>query len=98
LDFRKDALRLSLEKIGLDYTLDTPETRADVLELVQRRDITNSSFAFQAFQNEWTQDDGGYPVRHLTSGRLIDFAPVTIPAYSDTTAGLRSRAAYLNEP
>lgn len=84
-------LRLSQDNVGLDYSVDLPECRNDVYEYVQRGDITNSSFAFQVFDQDWTHDEG-YPVRHLTSVRLIDVAPVTTPAYPDATVGLRSLA------
>jgi uncharacterized protein len=82
-------LRLAVDNIGLDYSVDLPESRGDVLELVSRRDIQNSSFAFQVYDDEWSHEGDGYPVRHLTSARLIDVSPVTTPAYLDATVGLR---------
>jgi uncharacterized protein len=82
-------LRLSIDNVGLDYSVDLPECRGDVYEYVQRGDIRNSSFAFQVWDDEWSHEGDGYPVRHLTSGRLIDVSPVTIPAYLDATVGLR---------
>jgi hypothetical protein len=90
-------LRLSPDNIGLDYTVDLPECRGDVYEYVQRRDVRNSSFAFQVYDDDFTYDEG-YPVRHLISGRLIDVAPVTIPAYPDATVGLRRLASQTGEP
>jgi uncharacterized protein len=90
-------LRLSQDDIGIDYSVDVPESRSDVLELVQRNDITSSSFAFQAYDAEFDFDGGDLPVRHLTSCRLIDVAPVTIPAYPDATVGLRSLAMQFGE-
>lgn len=82
-------LRLSVDNVGLDYSVDLPDCRSDVYEYVQRGDIRNSSFAFQVYDDEWSHDGDGYPVRHLTSGRLVDVSPVTIPAYLDATVGLR---------
>lgn len=81
--------RLSVDNIGLDYSVDLPQCRSDVYEYVERGDIRNSSFAFQVWDDEWSHEGDGYPVRHLTSGRLIDVSPVTIPAYLDATVGLR---------
>jgi uncharacterized protein len=86
-------LRLNVDSRGLDYEVDLPNTTAgnDVFELTQRTDLRASSFAFQVYDQEWTHEDG-IPVRHLTSVRLIDVAPVTTPAYPDATVGLRSLA------
>lgn len=86
-------LRVWEDKIGLQYEVDVPLARQDVLELVQRGDIGKSSFAFIAFEDEWTQNDLGIPLRTLVSGKLIDVAPVNIPAYDDTSVGaMRSLA------
>jgi len=85
-------LRLAVDKVGLEYEVDPPTSRADVLELVQRGDVVKSSFAFQMFEDDWAASDQGFPMRTLVSGRLVDVAPVNIPAYDDTTVGLRSLA------
>jgi phage head maturation protease len=85
-------LRLALDEIGLDYTVDLPQTRMDVYELVQRQDVRQSSFAFIAFEDDWGTSDQGFPLRTLVSGRLIDVASVNTPAYEDTSTGLRSLA------
>ena len=86
-------LRLNLDDIGLQYEVDVPQARSDVYELVQRGDVRQSSFAFVAFEDEWTTSDQGFPLRTLVSGRLMDVAPVNTPAYEDTSVGLRSLAA-----
>jgi uncharacterized protein len=91
-------LQLALDDIGLDYSVDLPLCRGDVHEMVQRRDIRNSSFAFQVYDQDWKPSEGGYPVRHLLSGRLIDVAPVCTPAYPDATVGLRSLARHCGVP
>jgi hypothetical protein len=85
-------LRLAVDEIGLDYSVDLPQTRADVYELVQRQDVRQSSFAFIAFEDDWTTSDQGFPLRSLVSGKLIDVASVNTPAYEDTSTGLRSLA------
>lgn len=95
---RAGTLRLSLDGTGLDYAVDLPECRSDVYELVSRGDISQSSFAFQAFEDDWGMSDQGYPLRTLVSGRLIDVAPVNIPAYRDATVGLRSLASHMSAP
>ncbi len=85
-------LRLNLDEVGLDYEVDTPQARADVLELVGRGDVHKSSFAFAVFEDDWTMSDQGFPQRSLVSGQLVDVAPVNRPAYLDTSTGLRSLA------
>jgi hypothetical protein len=86
-------LRLAIDEIGLDYTVDLPQTRMDVYELVQRQDVRQSSFAFIAYEDDWTTSDQGFPLRRLVSGRLMDVASVNTPAYEDTSTGLRSLAS-----
>ncbi|WP_406398803.1 HK97 family phage prohead protease [Streptomyces uncialis] len=86
-------LRLAVDRTGLDYSVDVPASREDVLELVQRGDLQRSSFAFYTFDDDWGMTDDGFPVRTLLSGRLVDVAPVNTPAYLDTSTGLRSLAA-----
>jgi len=83
-------LRLGVDEIGLTYEVDLPSARADVFELVQRGDVRQSSFAFVAFEDDWTTSDQGFPLRTLVSGRLHDVAPVNTPAYEDTSVGTRS--------
>ena len=83
-------LRLSVDEVGLVYDVDLPAARADVFELVQRGDVRQSSFAFIAYEDDWTTSDQGFPMRTLVSGRLLDVAPVNTPAYEDTSVGTRS--------
>jgi HK97 family phage prohead protease len=84
-------LRLSVDNVGLQYEVDPPVSREDVYELVQRGDVVKSSFAFQMFEDDWgTDKDTGFPMRTLLGGHLVDVAPVNVPAYSDTSVGLRS--------
>jgi phage head maturation protease len=90
-------LQLNVEENGLFYQVDVPMCRDDVLELVQRKDIQNRSFAILCYEDSWDRT-GGYPLRHLLSGRLIDVAPVATPAYPDATFGLRSLAAHVGAP
>jgi len=91
-------LRLAVDSIGLDYECDLPSCRADVWELVQRKAIQHSSFAFQVTDEDWDRSDGGYPVRMLLSGGLIDVAPVPVSAYPDATVALRSFARHFGAP
>ena len=93
-------LRLQPDNWGLDYDVDPPSARADIVELVERRDIQFSSFAFRvpAGGDEWGVTDQDYPLRTLHEIQLIDVAPVLDPAYPDATAGLRSLAGAMDAP
>ena len=88
-------LQLRTDNVGLDYEVLPPQARADIVELVQRRDIQFSSFAFRvpAGGDEWSTTDQNYPMRTLHEVQLVDVAPVLDPAYPDATAGLRSLAS-----
>ena len=85
-------LRLSVDGTGLLYDVDPPQARQDVFELVERGDVSKSSFAFVTYEDDWAMSDQDFPMRTLVSGKLIDVAPVNIPAYDDTSVGLNSLA------
>lgn len=87
-------LALTIDETGLDYSVFPPNSRADVVELVERGDVRRSSFAFRLMgenADEWgLSPDQGYPLRRLHTGQLVDVAPVNTPAYRETSVGLRS--------
>jgi HK97 family phage prohead protease len=93
-------LQLRTDGMGLDYEVNPPNARADILELVQRGDVQYSSFAFRVPPggDEWGVTDQNYPLRTLHEVQLVDVAPVLDPAYPDATAGLRSLAAAMDAP
>jgi uncharacterized protein len=84
-------LRLEIDETGLLYEVDPPAARADVTELVERGDVSKSSFAFRLYPegDEWGVSDQGYPMRTLLSAQLVDVAPVNLPAYRDTSVSQR---------
>ena len=88
-----ETLRLVVDGTGVDYEVDLPTARGDLLELVARGDVTQSSFAFQLIEDDWGLTDDGFPMRTLLSGRIVDVAPANAPAYLDTSTGLRTLAA-----
>jgi HK97 family phage prohead protease len=92
---RSGTLRLNVDEVGLDYEVDVPKSRSDIYELVERGDVTQSSFAFlsRSVDDDWSASDQGYPMRTLLSGQLVDVSPLgEMAAYPDATAGLRSLA------
>ena len=88
-------LELSSDEKGLRYVVTPPVSRADVLELIQRRDVRGSSFAFTVDpKNEsFRQGDDGKAVRQIreVSG-LYDVGPVLVPAYPATSASVAMRS------
>jgi len=95
-------LELSSDDKGLRYVVTPPVSRADVLELIQRRDVRGSSFAFTVDKNgeSFRTGDDGKAVRQIreVSG-LYDVGPVLVPAYPQTSASvaMRSYEAWLAE-
>jgi hypothetical protein len=91
-------LRLTVDEVGLVYEVDVPQARADVYELVQRGDVTKSSFAFMVPPDgdEWSLNDLDIPLRTLNSIKLVDVAPVNAPAYMDTSTAVRSLAVHMH--
>ena len=88
-------LELSSDDKGLRYVVTPPVSRADVLELIQRRDVRGSSFAFTVDpKNEsFRTAEDGKAVRQIreVSG-LYDVGPVLVPAYPQTSAGVAMRS------
>ncbi|MEU0808653.1 HK97 family phage prohead protease [Streptomyces sp. NPDC005970] len=93
-----ETLTLTIDDTGLAYEVTPPSTRADVLELVARGDVQKSSFAFRTIEDDWAQTTQGFPKRTLLRVQLVDVAPVNVPAYPDTSAGLRSLARRMDAP
>jgi Escherichia/Staphylococcus phage prohead protease len=85
-------LDLHIDETGLAYNVIPPQSRADILEYVDRGDVRHSSFAFRVFPggDEWGVSEFNYPMRTLTSVQLVDVAPVLDPAYPDSTAAARA--------
>jgi len=83
-------LTLDIDSVGLRYDVEPPQARADVMELVDRGDVKKSSFAFRKIEDDWTTSEQGYPLRKLVIGELVDVAPVNLPAYTETSAKMRS--------
>jgi uncharacterized protein len=87
-------LRLAEDDTGLAYEIDLPDTTVgrDVAKLIERGDVSGSSFGFRTIDDEWGETPEGFPLRTLTQVSLRDVGPVTFPAYTDSTSALRSLA------
>lgn len=92
-------LELSSDAKGLRYEVTPPATRADIVELIARRDVRGSSFAFTVGTggDAWSSDEKGSirSVREVSG--LFDVGPVVNPAYPDSSvqAALRSYEAWM---
>lgn len=91
---RAGTLRMEEDETGLRYEIDLPDTTLgrDVATLLERGDITGSSFGFRTIEDEWSETESGFPLRTLKSVALRDVSPVVYPAYVDTESAIRSLA------
>jgi uncharacterized protein len=91
-------LRLSVDDHGLAYEIDLPDTSyaRDLATSVERGDISQSSFMFEVTGEAWEYppaSTGQLPLRKITAVKLYDVAPVTFPAYADTSVSARAMSA-----
>ncbi|MCE5168518.1 HK97 family phage prohead protease [Paenibacillus profundus] len=100
-------LRLSVDEFGLRYDADPPDTTYanDLLKVMKRGDINQSSFAFRIdYENdgdEWIyeEESGLYKRTIRKIKRVFDVSVVTYPAYvqADSLVSSRSLESYQNE-
>lgn len=93
-------LKLGLDDNGLRYEFDLPDTTLgkDLKVMLQRGDISQSSFAFTIKEDSWEERDGKIPLRHIRAiDRVYDVSPVTYPAYEQTSVTARSYEAFQKE-
>lgn len=99
-------MKLNEDSEGLEFDIpelpDTTDAR-NLVELVERGDVDGCSFGFYVVRAEWDYEpdaSGDAPddvdvTRELIEVRLFDVGPVTFPAYPETSAEVRSKAADL---
>ena len=69
---------------GLRFKATLPESRADVLEAVQRGDIGGVSIGFNSIEDDWTHRRGGSPSdRTVSQAALCELSLVPSGAYPD---------------
>jgi HK97 family phage prohead protease len=105
----KGTLKLGVDSTGLWYEFEAPNTTVgnDLLELVRRGDIDQSSFAFRIAEGgaEWKEtgtSSAADPVIYLRTitkiSRVYDVSPVTEPAYADTSVAVRALETFRADP
>lgn len=92
----KGTLKLEIDSVGLKYSYDSPKRSFadDLLDAIDKGDVSQSSFAFRIKEQKWSYGD---PVKGTIDRRtilkfekLFDVSPVTYPAYADTEVAKRS--------
>ncbi|MCK6475332.1 MAG: HK97 family phage prohead protease [Phycisphaerales bacterium] len=88
-------LTLKDTRAALEYDCEAPDTQlaADLLVLLDRGDVSQSSFAFTISEDRWTfSKDPDTPTFRevLKIDELFDVSPVTYPAYPQTEAYARA--------
>jgi uncharacterized protein len=90
-------LRLWSDDRGLAVEIDCPDTSyaRDLYALLKRGDVSQMSFGFTLGPDgdSWEKDGESRIIRTLKNVDLIEVSVVSIPAYPDTTAAVRSLKA-----
>jgi HK97 family phage prohead protease len=87
-----DTLTLEADNRGLRYAIPMDAEDPDHTRLaakLRRGDVRGSSFAFMPTQVRW-EKVGDLEIRTIEDLDLIDVGPVTEPAYTATSAGIRA--------
>jgi len=82
-------LTLSVDSVGLRYSVTPPDAYQHVVESVKRGDVDGSSFMFVPTETTWrdeTHDERTITIREINAVELYEVGPVTFPAYEATTA------------
>lgn len=87
-------VKLEQDERGLKYTIKLPSTTTanDLRNLVKEGIINKSSFAFTVAEERFIKSSDDKPHVRIIERfeRLYDVSPVTVPAYEDTSVGMRS--------
>lgn len=89
-------LKLTVDDYGVKYCFDAPNTVEgdNALEMIRRRDIFGSSFAYVADEKanvSYTKTNDGILFREVKKlSRIFDVSPVSDPAYFGTDVHVRS--------
>jgi len=97
----KPSLMLEDSEKGLRFKAPIPPTSYgdDLRVNLERKNIRGASFSFTVDPGGeiLTRDENGVLHREITEGEIYEVGPVTNPAYSRTTASLRSEEDAYNE-
>lgn len=87
-------MRVSTDANGMYYDIpELPASRADVLEVIERKEVEGSSYSFTLREggDRWDEENGVLVRTVLPGGvaRIYDMGPVTFPAFRSTTVSKR---------
>jgi uncharacterized protein len=88
---KSGTMRLSVDKRGLKYEIDPPDTQCarDLMQSIDRGDVSGSSFMFKPVANTYRDVEGLYIIER-DEVKLYDVGPVCFPAYESTDTSVRS--------
>jgi len=96
---KSGTLVLSEDDTGLRFELTPPNTQLgnDVLELVERGDISGMSFGFRALKESWNIAQSPY-LRTVTAAELREITVTSMPAYPESGVEIAHRSLFSQHP
>lgn len=90
---KSGTLLLRKTRRGLEVSIDAPNTSyaRDLLESVERGDISGMSFGFRTLTDDWRMEDGE-TIREVTDMIVSEVSVVAFPAYTQTDASVAQRS------
>ena len=87
-------LKVWTDEKGVGFEVVPPASRADILELVARRDVKGASFTFSIDKNgeAFTTDENGRAIREVRAATIYELGPVVQPAYPSTSVSVAMRS------
>lgn len=84
-------LSIREDETGLWYEIDPPTWAIRYIESIERGDVRGSSFTFvpTVIQHDYDSDPE-FVIRSVVKADLYEVAPVTLPAYPQSSASVRS--------
>lgn len=91
---QNQTLRFADGPAALEFEIDLPDTQAgrDAYSLIRDGYVSHMSFGFTVTKEgqQWGKAPDGTDIRTLVDVELFEVSPVTMPAYPDTSVGLRA--------
>ncbi len=94
---RSGTAQVAADTKGLHFTVDLPDTvvARDLMESIERNDISGASVGFIVGDDEWSTDEAGFPVRTITRvEKLIEVSIVALPAYPSSSIAVQRMQEY----